>query len=59
MEATLGKLSTFLKVMKEVEKQKKIEEAYIVKQMGDEAEFFASEWRANGKRFDGYADNKD
>ena len=43
------KLPYIQKVMKEVEKQKKIEEAYIVKQMGDEAKFFESEWRVNGK----------
>lgn len=43
------KLPYIQKVMKEVERQKKIEEAYIVKQMGDEAEFFESEWKVDSE----------
>ena len=37
------KLPYIQKVMEKVEKQRKIEEQYIVKQMGDMAKFFESE----------------
>lgn len=43
------KLPYIQKVMKEVEKQRLIDEAFIVKQMGDMAKFFEEEYKKEKK----------
>lgn len=48
------KLPYIQKVMVEVEKQKEIDEAFIVKQMGDMAKFFEEEMKKDKERGEKY-----